>query len=238
MTVMTYDKQEGIQYLIGEGLIQKHASAIMHVVQKNEYGYYSRLATKEQVSLLENNFRNFTQFSTNKTDIDKVILELKADTGSLRSDINKVRTELKEDIEHVRTELKEDVEKVGSNLDIVRIELKTDIVNVRTELKTDIVNVRTELKADIEKVGSNLDKVRTELKADIADLRTDLDKVRIEVDGVKVDVEKVRNEVIQSEKRLEKIVHRSQVKLMLMIGGSTVTNISIMIGLLKYFLKF
>ncbi len=92
--------------------------------------------------------------------------------------------------------------------------------------------------ADAEKVGSNLDKVRTELKADIADLRTDLDKVRIEVDGVKVDVEKVRNEVIQSEKRLEKIVHRSQVKLMLMIGGSTVTNISIMIGLLKYFLKF
>jgi phenylalanyl-tRNA synthetase alpha subunit len=111
MQSTSFDSHALVKVLIAEGLNEPVAEAIINAIKVSRDTDFSRLVSKEQVSLLEKDIETLRDNVASKTDLIEVRNELK-------NEINEVKTELKSEITEVKNELRKDIELIRKEITI------------------------------------------------------------------------------------------------------------------------
>lgn len=131
MQSTSFDSHALVKVLIAEGLNEPVAEAIINAIKVSRDNDFSRLVSKEQVSLLEKDIETLRDNVASKTDLIEVRNELK-------NEIIEVRNELKNEINEVRNELKNEINEVRKDIELIRKEvvIKADKIDIeRTKIQ-------------------------------------------------------------------------------------------------------
>ena len=118
-----FDSHKFVKKFTASGFHESQSEVLVELVLESQHHNIDALATKEQISNIEDN--------------------LKKDIQILRKDIQTVENTLKKDIQTVENTLKKDIQTVENTL-------KKDIQTVENTLKKDIQTVEENLKLSIE----------------------------------------------------------------------------------------
>jgi CRISPR/Cas system CMR subunit Cmr6 (Cas7 group RAMP superfamily) len=120
MQSTSFDSHALVKVLIAEGLNEPVAEAIINAIKVSRDNDFSRLVSKEQVSLLEKD------------------IETLRDNVASKTDLIEVRNELKNEINEVRNELKNEINEVRKDIELIRKEvvIKADKIDIeRTKIQ-------------------------------------------------------------------------------------------------------
>ncbi len=123
MNFISFDTYEAVKRLCSSGVPEKQAEEIVHTILNAKEYDLSRLATKEQIAIVESYIKE--QINSLKKDVALIKQEvdyLKANMAT-KADLATLRSQLKEDLATLRSELKEDI--TG---------LKTEMANVKYDI--------------------------------------------------------------------------------------------------------
>ena len=142
MQSTSFDSHALVKVLIAEGLNEPVAEAIINAIKVSRDNDFSRLVSKEQVSLLEKDIETLRDNVASKTDLIEVRNELKNEIievrNELKNEIIEVRNELKNEINEVRNELKNEINEVRKDIELIRKEvvIKADKIDIeRTKIQ-------------------------------------------------------------------------------------------------------
>lgn len=98
MTVITFDTYNAVKRLIQKGVREEQAEEFVRIFTEIKDPDLSKLASKEEVALLEKDVENIMQNIATKADLEKVRTELKTEVHqvekSLEEKIHKVENKL------------------------------------------------------------------------------------------------------------------------------------------------
>lgn len=114
MQSTSFDSHALIKVLMAEGLKEPVAEAIINAIKVSRDTDFSKLVSKEQVSLLEKDIETLRDHVATKADLMEV-------RNKLKNEINEVKTELRKDIELIRKEMTIKADKI--DLERAKIQL-------------------------------------------------------------------------------------------------------------------
>ena len=105
MQSTSFDSHALVKVLIAEGLNEPVAEAIINAIKVSRDNDFSRLVSKEQVSLLEKDIETLRDNVASKTDLIEVRNELKNEINEVRNELKNELNEVRKDIELIRKEV-------------------------------------------------------------------------------------------------------------------------------------
>lgn len=87
MTITMFDTHAAVEALIGKGVQKEQAEIFVRIVQESKDSELGKLASKEQVALLEKDFEHMKESVATKADLAEVKTELKTEMAEMKAEL-------------------------------------------------------------------------------------------------------------------------------------------------------
>ncbi len=101
MTAIVFDTHSAVKRLMLKGVQEEQAEEFVNIISEINNVDMSKVASKEQVAVLEKDVENIKQSVATKADLGNVRTEVE----KVRTDVEKVRTEFKAELHHTEVRL-------------------------------------------------------------------------------------------------------------------------------------